>query len=115
MGNKRRLNIFPTKGGWVVRSAETPTATRTYSTQAEAAAAAREMVRLRGGEVVIQGKDGRLRGSYTLGRESMARISAVEGIRLSEDMTREFRRFDRDRLSDAARRQAIAKAFGKKS
>jgi hypothetical protein len=46
-----------------------------------------------------------------LGREAFARISAVEGIRLTDDMRAEFERFDREGLSPAERRRAIIARF----
>jgi hypothetical protein len=41
---------------------------------------------------------------YVLGRASFARISAVEGIRLSPAMEADFREFDRKGLSAPQRR-----------
>jgi hypothetical protein len=49
--------------------------------------------------------------SFTLGRGGFARISAVEGIRLSPEMERRFREFDRLGLSAGDRRKAIARLF----
>ena len=56
-------------------------------------------------------RDGK--SSFTLGRKGFAKISAVEGIRLSADMERRFRDFDRQGLSAADRRKTIARAFAK--
>jgi hypothetical protein len=50
---------------------------------------------------------------FTLGRQGFAKISAVEGVRLSPAMEERFREFDRKKLPAAARREAIARAFGK--
>lgn len=50
---------------------------------------------------------------FKLGRAGFARISAVEGIRLSPEMEAQFQAFDRENLPADLRRQAIAQAFGK--
>ena len=106
--------MIPTAEGWTVTSAGKEPESQIYRTQAEAKEAARAMVRVRGGGVRVQGKDGRWQESFTIGQEGITKISAVEGIRLSRAMTGAFRRFDRHGLSAADRRKAIAKAFGKK-
>jgi hypothetical protein len=62
----------------------------------------------------VQGRDGRFRESFTIGRDPFAKISAVEGVRLSADMKQAFREFDRDRLSEEDRRREIVKRYGKK-
>jgi hypothetical protein len=51
--------------------------------------------------------------AFVLGRKGFAKISAVEGVRLSPDMEERFREFDRRGLSAGARRQAIARTFAK--
>jgi hypothetical protein len=56
-------------------------------------------------------KDGPRR--YTVGRSAFARISAVEGIRLTEEMQRDFSEFDREGLSDKDRRKAIVRKYAK--
>jgi hypothetical protein len=50
---------------------------------------------------------------YVLGRRGFAKISAVEGIRLSPEMEARFREFDREGLSPSERRKALARTFGK--
>jgi hypothetical protein len=50
---------------------------------------------------------------FTIGRARFAKISAVEGIRLSEAMDAEFREFDRKRLSPGKRRREISRKYGK--
>jgi hypothetical protein len=59
-----------------------------------------------------QSREERPRG-YTVGRSAFARISAVEGIRLTDEMHRDFSEFDREGLSDKDRRKAIAKKYAK--
>jgi hypothetical protein len=48
---------------------------------------------------------------FVLGRERFARISAVEGIALTEDMRATLDRFDREGLSAEERRRAILRRF----
>jgi len=50
-------------------------------------------------------------GSFTLGRDGFARISAVEGIALTPDMQATFAGFDRDGLNAEQRRRAILLRF----
>ena len=52
---------------------------------------------------------------FVLGRDSFARISAVEGIHLTREMKRDLREFDRKRLSAAERRRAIVNKYGRKA
>jgi hypothetical protein len=53
------------------------------------------------------------KAGFTLGRKSFAKISAVEGIRLSDDMEKRFRDFDRQGVAASDRRETIARAFAK--
>jgi hypothetical protein len=53
------------------------------------------------------------KAGFTLGRKGFAKISAVEGIRLSADMEKTFRDFDRRGVSASERRKAIARTFAK--
>jgi hypothetical protein len=53
------------------------------------------------------------KAGFILGRKGFAKISAVEGIRLSADMEKRFRDFDRQGLSAGDRRKTIARAFAK--
>ena len=78
--------------------------------------AAKELVRsAAGGEVVIHCRNGRIRGveSYALGADSFDRVSAIEGISLTQEMKRDFRALDRKRLSPEARRQWLIAKYGK--
>ncbi|MFL5140067.1 MAG: hypothetical protein ACJ8C9_15585 [Microvirga sp.] len=59
-------------------------------------------------------KNGRARESFTIGREGFAKISAVEGVRLSADMKQAFREFDGKGLSAEERRREIVRRYGKK-
>ena len=59
-------------------------------------------------------KSGRFigRDRFVLGRESFARISAVEGVALTAEMREVLDQFDRAGLTAAARRRAIHERFG---
>ena len=111
---KNDLYVVPTEQGWALKTHGAKRVTRVYSTRAEATKAAQEMLRTKGGEVRIQGRNGRWRESFTLGRDDLEKISEVEGIRLSRDMRGAFREMDRRELSAGQRREAIANRFGKK-
>jgi hypothetical protein len=50
---------------------------------------------------------------FALGRDLVERFNAVEGLRLTEEMKRDFREFDRRDLSPDARRREIAAKYGK--
>lgn len=50
---------------------------------------------------------------FTLGRANFAKISAVEGVKLSGAMQSEFREFDRQSLSAAERRRRIVAKHGR--
>jgi len=58
-------------------------------------------------------RNAKAKAGFTLGRKGFAKISAVEGVYLSAAMEDRFREFDRQGLSPAERRKAIARAFGK--
>jgi hypothetical protein len=51
--------------------------------------------------------------TYIIGRRGFAKISAVEGIHLSEAMDEDFREFDRKGLSPEDRRRQIYKKYAK--
>jgi hypothetical protein len=50
---------------------------------------------------------------FVLGRSSFAKISAVEGLKITAAMEAEFREFDRRGLSPSERRAAIARKYGR--
>lgn len=50
---------------------------------------------------------------HTIGRAAFAKISAVEGIRLTPAMAADFREFERKGLSAEERRKAIIGKYGK--
>lgn len=49
--------------------------------------------------------------SYTIGRSAFAKISAVEGIYLTQEMRGDFRGFEERGLSHSNRREAILKKY----
>lgn len=109
-----RVHVLPKEGGWQVRRDGGDRIAGVYRTQAEATEAAKSTLRRSGGELMVQGRDGRIRESLTLGRDSMAKIAAVEGIRLSQESKRTLEDFDRTGASGEERRRVIASRFGKK-
>lgn len=48
----------------------------------------------------------------TIGLQGFARISAVEGLHLTDEMLADFKEFDRQGLAPAERRKAIARKYG---
>ena len=70
-----------------------------------------------GGEVVIHGRNGKIRGvdTYAMGAVSFDKISAVEGIFLSDEAKRDFRALDRKRLSPQERRAWLIAKYGSQS
>lgn len=69
----------------------------------------------RGGEIVIQSRDGRIKevDTYVVGEVAAKTISAVEGIYLSQAMARDFRELDRLKLSADDRRQWLMSKYAK--
>ena len=57
-------------------------------------------------------KNGATKG-YTIGRHVFAKISEVEGIRLTAEMDEDFREFEQKGLSAKERRKAIAAKYGR--
>lgn len=51
--------------------------------------------------------------AYVIGRSGFAKISAVEGIRLTEATDADFREFERQGLSAEQRRKVISSKYGK--
>jgi hypothetical protein len=60
--------------------------------------------------VVASGKND---DAFAIGLADFEKISAVEGLRLSAEMKRMFREFDRQNLSAEARRRRIIAKYGK--
>ena len=49
--------------------------------------------------------------SYTVGRRAFAKVSAIEGIHLTQEMDRDFRDFEQKGLAPEDRRRAIAEKY----
>jgi hypothetical protein len=115
---RTRLFVVPQSSVWALREAGGARASNVYKTQREAVAAARKLIKEKdGGEVVVHGRDGRIRGvdTYALGEGGFEKINAVEGIFLSEEMKRDFRALDRKQLSPEKRREWLVAKYGARS
>ena len=62
-------HVVPQGGRWAVRGAGSQRATRVTSTQREALTVAREIARRQGTDVVIHGRDGRIRDKDSYGND----------------------------------------------
>lgn len=82
--------MIPSGGSWAVKVEGASRPSGHYPTQAEAVEAARELVRAKGGATRVYLSDDRVAESFTLGRQAFAKISAVEGIRLSRTMKQDL-------------------------
>jgi hypothetical protein len=51
--------------------------------------------------------------NYTIGRRAFAKISAVEGVRLTQELSKDFQAFERNNLSHEDRRQVIVKKYSR--
>jgi len=111
---RKGLYVVRTLGGWALKKVGSTRATKTYRTQSEAAKAAMQELRTKGGELRIQGKNGRWRDSFTVGSAAIRKFNAMEGVHPSRDVEGAFREFDRKGLSPKERRTAIARKFGKR-
>lgn len=106
-----RIDVVPTKGGWQVKRGDAVRASSVYKTQAEAKEAAQAVLRKSGGELRVQARTGQILESRTLGRDRMAKIAAVEGIRLSPEMKRTLAELDHRGASGEERRRVVAEQF----
>lgn len=113
-----QLAVVPAATGWTIKRIGSTQKNRIYATQREAEAAARDMIRSkRGGEVVVHGRNGRIRSvdSYVLGDSAAKVINAIEGIYLTKEMAEDFRELDRRNLSPKQRRDWLLSKYGKSS
>lgn len=67
--SKRNQHVVPAKGGWGVKGAGTSRATKVFRTQEEAIRAAREIAKNQKSELLIHGRDGRIREKNSYGRD----------------------------------------------
>lgn len=66
---KRNQHVVPHDEGWAVRSAGSQRATSIHSTQDQAISAGRDIARNQGSELVIHGRDGRIRERDSFGND----------------------------------------------
>lgn len=67
--SKRNQHVVPHDDGWAIRSAGSQRATSVHRTQGEAITAGREIARNQGSELVIHGRDGRIRDRDSHGND----------------------------------------------
>lgn len=107
------LHVMPADGGWTVKQAGTVGVQR-FRTRQQATKAAQELLRQSGGSLRVHGPNGKVVDTVTLGRDRMAAINRVEGLRLTDRMSREFAEFDRLGLSPEQRRERLRESYGQK-
>lgn len=66
---KKNQHVVPRESGWAVKGAGSTRATRVFATQREAIHAGREIARRQGSELLIHGRDGRIREKNTYGKD----------------------------------------------
>lgn len=69
MTKKRNQHIVPAKDGWAVKGAGAQRATKVFGTQREAIAAGRQIAVSQGSELLIHGRNGKIREKNTYGRD----------------------------------------------
>lgn len=69
MSKKRNQHVVPAKDGWAVKGAGAQKATKVFDTQREAIAAARQIAVSQRSELLIHGKNGKIRDKNTYGRD----------------------------------------------
>jgi hypothetical protein len=67
--SKRNQHVVPHEEGWAVRSAGSQRATSLHSTQGAAIAAGRDIARNQHSELVVHGRDGRIRERDSFGND----------------------------------------------
>lgn len=99
--------VVPADGGWQVKRDGASRPTGVFSTQAEATQAAKAKLRVRGGELRVQGRDGRWQDTFTLGERAMTKVAAVEGIRFTPAMKRKMKALEAPSLTAEERRRIL--------
>ena len=69
MTRRRNQHVVPTTNGWAVKCAGSPKATKVFGTQEQAIKRGREIARNQQSELLIHGRDGRIREKNTYGRD----------------------------------------------
>ncbi|MCA3700533.1 MAG: DUF2188 domain-containing protein [Brevundimonas sp.] len=65
----KNQHVVPNRGGWSVKSAGSSRAAKTFTTQRDAIAHAREVAKRQGSELYIHGTDGRIRDRDSYGND----------------------------------------------
>jgi hypothetical protein len=71
MAKRKNQHVVPTQGGWAVKGAGSPRATKVFATQGEAITAGRRIAKNQKSELLIHRKDGRIREKSTYGRDPL--------------------------------------------
>lgn len=66
---KKNQHVVPTQGGWAVRGAGSKKVTKVFPTQKAAIKKARDIARRQGSELLIHGRDGKIREKNTYGKD----------------------------------------------
>lgn len=105
--------ISPENGSWAVKAAKG--GVTVHRTRGEAIGYAKRVAETKGGGLVIHTPSGRIKESYTVGRDAFVKISLVEGITPTADAQRRSKEFESKGLSAEERRRAIIDAHRTKS
>jgi uncharacterized protein YdaT len=66
---RKNQHVVPRDGSWAVKSSGSKRATKVFSTQKEAIQQGREIARRHSSELLIHGRDGRIREKNTYGKD----------------------------------------------
>ena len=69
MATRKNQHVVPKDGGWAIKGAGSKRATKVFPTQREAIKEGREIARRQGSELLIHGRDGRIREKNTFGKD----------------------------------------------
>ena len=69
MTRKRNQHVIPAKNGWAVKASGSPKATKVFGTQREAIERGIAIARNQKSELLIHGRDGRIREKRSYGRD----------------------------------------------
>ena len=69
MGKAKNLHVVPRNEGWIIRKEGSVKATSVHGTQREAVDAARAIAKKQSGELIIHGRDGRIRDRDSYGQD----------------------------------------------
>jgi hypothetical protein len=71
MAKAKNLHVVPRNEGWIIRKEGASKASSVHETQREAVEAAREIARNQNSELIIHGRDGRIRDRDSYGSDPM--------------------------------------------